>query len=73
MAIAGGSRIEESQFAGQFVRPGDKLILTFSGALTMSECDRIREQAKSLLPDVEIVVFDHVTGMAVYRPDGERM
>jgi hypothetical protein len=53
------------------VRPGDTLILGFTGHINMAEAQRVRERFAELLPGVTVVVLDQVTQVVVYRPDEE--
>lgn len=51
------------------IRPGDKLVVGFPDKLTPAMIDRLRERAATRLPGIEVVVFDGVSHMAVYRAD----
>lgn len=51
------------------VRPGDKLVVGFARRLDMAEIDHIRQRSRMMLPDVEVIIFDDITTMAVYRPE----
>lgn len=51
------------------VRPGDKLVLGFARRLNMAEVDKIRERFALMLPGVEVILADGITGMAVYRDE----
>jgi hypothetical protein len=49
------------------IRPGDTLIVGFTGHITMAEADRVRDRLSELAPDVTVVVMDNVAALAVYR------
>lgn len=53
------------------LRPGDALVITFPGLLTMAERARIRERAHEALgPDVPVLILDRGPELAVVRaPD----
>jgi hypothetical protein len=53
------------------VRPGDTLILGFTGHLNLAEAQRVRERFAELLPGVVVVVLDQLAQVVVYRPDEE--
>lgn len=49
------------------VSPGDKLIVGFSRTLNLAQVDTILARFRLMLPDVEVVIVDGITHMAVYR------
>ena len=55
--------------SGAVIRPGDKLVLGYAMPLSAYHADVIKARFAEILPDVEIVLVDQITSMAVYRPD----
>lgn len=49
------------------VRPGDKLLITFSRAITDEESDQIRRQMSENFPGISIGIADEVTGIVKYE------
>jgi hypothetical protein len=49
------------------VRPGDTLIIGFTGKVTQAEAQQVRERLSEVAPDVTVVVMDNVGALAVYR------
>lgn len=72
MAAAAAGHAEHPEQTGQpaaslVIRPGDKLVLGFPDKLPPSLVDRIQARSAERLPGVEVVVFDGVSHLAVYR------
>lgn len=67
-AVAAAVRREAANSA-LVIHPGDKLVVGFPDKLTPAMIDRLRERAATRLPGIEVVVFDGVSHMAVYRAD----
>ena len=51
------------------IRPGDTLLLTTSGPLSMDQEARMRDALEDQLPGVRVVIVGPVSGTVVYRPD----
>jgi hypothetical protein len=51
------------------VRPGDKLILHFHGRFTVDVAERLREQVRRLMPEVQCILIDETMSPAVYRKE----
>lgn len=49
------------------IRPGDTLIVGFTGKVTHAEAAQVRERLSEVAPDVTVVVMDNVGALAVYR------
>lgn len=53
------------------IRPGDTLIIGFTGKVTQAEAKQVRERLGELAPAVTVVVMDSLAALAVYRPGGD--
>ena len=51
------------------VRPGDKLVIGFSGMLNESQAAEIKQRLADRLPGVEFVLIDTCTSLVVYRDE----
>lgn len=54
------------------LRPGSKLVVAYSGQVTLQQADAIKEKLAEKLPGVEAVVIGGVSQLMAYEPEEMR-
>jgi hypothetical protein len=49
------------------IRPGDTLVIGFTGRVSQVEAKRVRDRFQEVAPDVTVIVLDDVSALAVCR------